>query len=88
VIEARRRGLDRELLDEFPMIGGLVADALTFCDMTTSPHGEPVALEARLREILGRYAGGSVVAESIEEARSQLLRSVRTVAAAIAERPS
>jgi hypothetical protein len=88
MIEARNRGLDDELLGEFPRFGGLVADALTYCDMTTSPHGKPVTVEVRLSEILGRYANGSVVAESIQEARSQILRSVRMVAAALAEQPS
>jgi len=86
VIEAGNRGLAGELVDEFPAVEGLVADALTYCDMTTSPEGKPVGVEARLSEILDRYGDGSVVTDSIEQARSQIERSARVVADAMAKR--
>jgi HD domain len=86
VIEARNRGLADELVGEFPPVDGLVADALTFADMTTSPEGEPVDVETRLGEILERYGDGSVVADSIEQARAQIERSARTVADAMVRR--
>jgi HD domain len=84
LIEAGNRGLAGELVDEFPAVEGLVADALTYCDMSTSPHGEPIGVQARLNEILHRYGDGSVVADSIEQARSQIERAADAVGAAMA----
>lgn len=84
LIEAERRGLAKDLREEFPPVKGLIADALTYCDMTTSPVGEPVDVQVRLGEILGRYGKGSIVAESIEQARPEIERSARAVEAAMA----
>jgi hypothetical protein len=79
IIEARRRGVGAELATEFPVIDGIVADALVYCDMTTDPHGQPVDVEKRLSEISARYGPGNLVSESIEEARPRILQSVRRV---------
>lgn len=78
-IEARLRGLSDVLAAEFPPVAGLVADALTYCDMTTSPDGEPVEVDARLAEVVARYGEGDPVTEAIELARPQIDRSVRAV---------
>jgi predicted hydrolase (HD superfamily) len=86
VVEAEKRGLDKELLAEFAPVDGLIADALTYCDMTTSPRGERVDVQVMLDEILERYGPGSVVAESIEQARPQIERSARVVETAMAQR--
>jgi hypothetical protein len=52
--EAKLRGFtDYEV--EFPYGGSLLDDALTVCDMTTSPDGEPVTLKERVTEIVERY---------------------------------
>ncbi|MEJ3747890.1 HD domain-containing protein [Actinomycetes bacterium KLBMP 9797] len=79
VIEAGNRGLADDLVTEFPPVGGLVADALTYCDMTTSPDGAPVDAVARLDEILSRYGDGHVVTESITRARPLILDAVASV---------
>src|SRR5690348_7796336 len=84
-IEARNRGLSDQLKDEFPAVDGLVSDALTYADMTTSPDGESVDVEHRLGEILARYGGGDLVAESIREASSRIVESVRVVTALLRE---
>jgi len=81
VIEARNRGLASQLVGEFPAVEGLVSDALTYADMTTSPDGEPVEVHQRLAEILARYGNGDLVAESIREASPGISRSVRMVTA-------
>src|SRR5262249_45882980 len=86
VIEAGKRGLAEDLVGEFPPVRGLIADALTYCDMTTSPHGEPVDVQVRLSEILKRYGEGSIVTESIEQARPEIERSAQLVEAALAKR--
>ncbi len=70
-----------QLADEFVPVGGLLADALTFCDMTTSPDGEPVEVEARLAEIVERYGPGHTVTRAITLARPEILRAVGAVRA-------
>jgi putative nucleotidyltransferase with HDIG domain len=86
IVEARNRGLAEELSAEFPIIEGLVADALVYCDMTTSPDGEPVDVETRLSEISARYRPGDIVSDSIAEIRPRILQSVQTVARAQSNR--
>lgn len=52
--EAKLRGFtDYEV--EFPYGGSLLDDALTVCDLKTSPDGQPVSLQERVREIVERY---------------------------------
>jgi len=83
-IEARNRGLDAQLCGEFAPPAGLVLDALTYADMTTDPDGVTVDVDTRLSEILSRYGDGTIVAESIKEARPRIERSARLVLAAVA----
>ncbi|GIF01791.1 HD domain-containing protein [Paractinoplanes rishiriensis] len=83
-IEARNRGLADQLADEFEPVEGLLSDAITYADMTTTPVGEPVDVELRLAEILSRYGDGDLVAESIREASPLIIGSVRAVEAALA----
>lgn len=78
-IEARNRGLGDELAAEFEPVGGLLTDALTYCDMTTTPVGESTDVDARLAEILSRYGPGDVVTESITEAAPHIKGSVRRI---------
>ncbi|GAA0466390.1 metal-dependent phosphohydrolase, HD subdomain protein [Paractinoplanes deccanensis] len=82
-VEARNRGLAEQLAREFPPVGGLLADAITYADMTTDPDGEPVEVEQRLAEILARYGDGHLVAESIREASPFIIGSVRSLTAAL-----
>jgi predicted hydrolase (HD superfamily) len=84
VVEARRRGLAGELVAEFAPVCGLMADALTYCDMTTSPDGAAVEVETRLDEVIARYGEGDLVAESIKEARTQIRQSTQVVSAMVA----
>jgi hypothetical protein len=78
-IEARNRGLGDELAAEFEPVGGLLTDALTYCDMTTTPVGESTDVDARLAEILSRYGPGDVVTESITEAAPHIKSSVQRI---------
>lgn len=78
-IEARHRGLGDKLAAEFEPVGGLLSDALTYCDMTTTPVGEPTSVEKRLTEILSRYGPGDVVTESITEAAPHIKGSVQRI---------
>ncbi|MFC7278572.1 HD domain-containing protein [Paractinoplanes rhizophilus] len=83
-IEARNRGLSEQLTDEFPPVIGLLGDAITYADMTTTPTGAPTEVETRLAEILARYGDGDLIAESIREASPLIIKSVRAVTAALA----
>ena len=65
--EARLRGLER-LLDDFHRERSPVADALTYCDMTTSPTGNPVSLKERTAEIFVRYGEDSLVSQALRQA--------------------
>jgi hypothetical protein len=81
VIEAEERGLAGLLRREFGAAPQPLADALTFCDMTTSPDGEQVHVGRRLAEICDRYASGHLVSRSIRRATPMILEAVGQVQA-------
>lgn len=83
-IEARHRGFAWDLTFEFAPVGGLLADALTYCDMTTSPDGDPVDVDTRLAEITDRYGAGHLVTESMSEARPRIVQAEQAVRAWLA----
>ncbi len=76
LVEAAERGLDGELAAEFPPPDPVLADALCFCDMTTSPDGELVDPADRLAEIQVRYGPGDVVTRFVDRARPGILAAV------------
>jgi HD domain-containing protein len=76
VIEAEERGLAHVLTREFAPAPRPLADALTFCDMTTSPDGEHVHVHNRLAEIHDRYGSGHLVSRSIRRATPLILEAV------------
>jgi hypothetical protein len=76
VIEAEERGLVHVLTGEFAPPPQPLADALTFCDMTTSPDGEQVQVHHRLAEIHDRYGTGHLVSRSIRRATPLILEAV------------
>jgi HD domain len=79
-IEARHRGFGHLLSAEFKPVTGLLPDALTFCDMTTTPDGRPTDVDARLAEIQGRYGEDHPVARSMREAGPYIIRAADQVA--------
>ena len=81
VIEAEERGLAHVLSREFAPPPRPLADALTFCDMTTSPDGEQVQVHNRLAEIHDRYGSGHLVSRSIRRATPLILEAVGQVSA-------
>jgi hypothetical protein len=81
VIEAEERGLADVLTREFVPPPQPLADALTFCDMTTSPDGDQVQVHHRLAEIHGRYGIGHLVSRSIRRATPFILEAVGQVRA-------
>lgn len=80
ILEAEERGLADQLTREFPPVDPILSDALSYCDMTTTPTGHTVTVQDRLSEITERYGPGNVVTRFIDKARPQLISSVdRTV---------
>ena len=77
--EAQERGLVQDLTRELEPANELLSDALTYCDMTTTPDGEPVAVEDRLNEILSRYGDGHLVTRSIQRSSPCIVGSVRAI---------
>jgi len=79
IIEAGERGLADVLSYEFDPAPYALASALTCCDMTTSPDGQPVPVDRRLAEIHNRYGSGHLVSRSIQRATPMILRAVEQV---------
>ena len=75
ILEAEFRGLGRRLA-AFPDECGTLRDALWYCDLTTSPNGEPVRAGDRIAEIKRRYGAGHIVTRFITEGAPELLAAV------------
>jgi len=86
IIEAEERDLAHVLTREFAPPPRPLADALTFCDMTTSPDGDHVHVNHRLAEIHDRYGSGHPVSRSIRRATPLILEAVGQVRARAARR--
>ena len=74
-LEAELRGLVAELA-AFDDESGAVRDALWYCDITTSPDGEPVTADQRITEIKERYGPDHLVTHFITQAAPELLAAV------------
>lgn len=83
-MEADERGLLSELLD-FTDEGSPVSRALTYCDLTTDPAGQPVEPSARIAEVRERYGPESPEGRAMRRSETQLLEDVRLVEAMLAE---
>jgi HD domain len=84
ITEAAERGLATALSREFPPARRDLADALTYCDMTTGPDGQRLPVEQRLADIRDRYEAGSPVSQAIARSAPQLLAAVARVTARLA----
>lgn len=77
--EAKERGLTHALRREFKPASGVLSDALTYCDMTTTPDGRPVMVEDRISEIHSRYGESHLVSRSIKRSTPHIRGSVRAI---------
>ena len=75
--------MQAELEAEFPPVGDLLDDALTYCDITTTPDGELTGAEDRLTEVLERYGEGTVVFDTVTESSPLILEAVGRISALI-----
>jgi hypothetical protein len=74
-LEAPMRGLGTEML-AYPDEESSVRDALWTCDMTTSPTGEPIQFDDRLRDIIARYGPDHSVSRSISSAADEIRAAI------------
>lgn len=79
VNEAAERDLYDALTKEFAPERRELADALTYCDMTTGPDGQHLDVTERLAEIHSRYGPDHLVSRSITASTPCILAAVRTV---------
>jgi putative nucleotidyltransferase with HDIG domain len=75
LLEAELRGIG-DLVAVFPDEGGALRDALWYCDLTTSPDGQPVSTPDRIAEIKARYGPGHIVTRFITDGAPELLAAV------------
>ncbi|MGI9098564.1 MAG: HD domain-containing protein [Solirubrobacteraceae bacterium] len=73
--EAAVRGLV-DPLARFAEESSPVADALTYCDLTTGPDGASISVASRLADIERRYGPSSLVAQAIDAAADTLRAAV------------
>ncbi|MFF3463886.1 metal-dependent phosphohydrolase [Streptomyces sp. NPDC002619] len=76
--EASELGLDEEL-NEFGPAEPELVDAITYCDLTSSPVGDLVDPAERLSELLERYGPEHVVFQAVSAARPKLMARVARV---------
>jgi HD superfamily phosphodiesterase len=74
--EASARGLEG-LLATYPPDNPELADALTYCDLTTGPDGADVSVEDRAADVIDRYGLDHDVSRSIRAAMPTLIAAVR-----------
>jgi hypothetical protein len=77
--EARLNGLAKELAAEFDPPPPLVASALAWADLTSSPSGERWDTERRLAEILDRYPAGSIVHQATRASLPTLRAAIKLI---------
>jgi putative nucleotidyltransferase with HDIG domain len=77
--EARERRLDLSLSDDFEPPSAELADALAWCDMTTSLDGTPVSLEDRLDEVYNTNPPGHVLNRAFRLAAPELAAAIARV---------
>ncbi|MFJ2632052.1 HD domain-containing protein [Streptomyces sp. NPDC087422] len=84
LLEAEERGLREVLEAEFPLLEDqLLVDALVYCDMTTTPDGEPTTAPERVAEIVGRYGADSIVGRFIRRAEPEIYAAVARIEVAL-----
>jgi hypothetical protein len=81
--EAEALGL-RDDLAAFPREDSFTADALTYCDMTSSPTGQPTTLANRLTEIAERYGAEHLVVRCLQLAQPDLTATIQRAEARLA----
>jgi hypothetical protein len=83
--ESGLRGFATEF-SEFPAEHSLVADILTYSDLTSGPDGSQLTLDDRLREIRSRYGDDNVVVRGLDDSEGLIREAFARVESALQER--
>jgi len=86
IIDAEEHGLAADLAREFKPAPRVLADALIYCDMTTGPDGQRMAVEQRLAEIRARYGPTHPVTRALARSAPQLTAATHRVARKLSAR--
>ena len=79
IIEAEEYGLAADLAREFKPAPRVLADALIYCDMTTGPDGQRMAVGERLADIRARYGPEHPVTRALARSAPQLTAATHRV---------
>ena len=82
---AAELGLADTLIREFSDPPAHLADALTYCDMTTSPDGQTVPVHQRLAEIQARYGPAHPVTQPITRFIPDIIAAIKRISTRIAD---
>jgi len=88
ISEAEIRELAAALNSEFRPAPRNLANALTFCDMTTGPDGQRMTLEDRIADIRARYNPPDPVRRALNRSECQLDAAVADVTRKLAQNAS
>ncbi len=72
-------GCGDDLFREFKPAARGLSDALTYCDMTTGPQGQPLTAEQRFAEISDRYGPDHVVTRALARSAPELAASAARI---------
>jgi hypothetical protein len=76
---ARERGLGDELEGEFSAPPEFLLDAITYCDLTTSPDGNEIDVKERVDDIVRRYGADHPVGKGALSSGPSWFESVRRI---------
>jgi hypothetical protein len=79
LMEATERGLGTDLARDFKPAPRDLADALTYCDMTTGPDGQEMTVRKRIAEVRKRYGPDHIVSRAIMLSAPELIAAVGRV---------
>ncbi len=81
---AHERGLGEDLEGEFSPPSEFLVDAITYCDLTTSPDGDEIDVEERVADIVRRYGADHPVGKGAISSSPSWFESVRRIEARLA----
>jgi HD domain-containing protein len=76
---ARERGLGADLEGEFAAPSEFLVDAITYCDLTTSPDGNEIGVKERVADIVHRYGADHPVGRGALSLSPSWFESVRRI---------
>jgi putative nucleotidyltransferase with HDIG domain len=79
LIEATERGLGTDFGRDLKPAPRDLADALTYCDMTTGPDGQEMTVRKRIAEVRRRYGPDHIVSRAITLSAPELIAAVGRV---------